>query len=108
MTPPSPNFTVLVPPLTGLVHAASEKTLYVTVPVAEEASAPASVAESVTALPCGTVMAGPGLAPPPDSEVARVVGAAVTFTVSEPHKLADDWLLASPEYDAVQKYVPAT
>ena len=41
-------------------------------------------------------MAGPVVSAP-DSEVASVVGAGVTVSVSDPHELADPRLLASLE-----------
>jgi hypothetical protein len=70
--------------------------LYVTVSLAVAASAPDSVAESVTAVPGATVIVAPVMLPP-DSEVASVVGAGVTVAVSDPHGLVDAALLVSPE-----------
>ena len=61
-----PFVTVFVPPLPAVVvQFASEYTVYVTVPLAFDVFAPASVAESVTAVPEGTVIAAPVWPPPP-------------------------------------------
>ena len=74
--------------------------------MAVEASVPASVAESVTAVPVGTVMLVP-LCPPPEREVVTEVG----WVVGEAHRLdltgaaaggREDWLAVSPEYTACQ------
>src|SRR5580693_2035669 len=61
------------PPFTSAVQAASEYTLYVTVPVAVLALSPDSVAVSVTAVPTASVSDVPEFVPS-DSEVVTVVG----------------------------------
>ena len=86
------------PVTTAAPHAASEKTLYVTVPVAVEAVAPLNVAESVTAVLGRTPMLPPDF-PPPESVVDTAVGliGLVTVSTSVPHGLVTGLLSESPE-----------
>jgi len=70
-----------VPVLTAVEQLESEYTLYVTVPVAVAALVPDRVAESVTAVFVGTEMVVPDW-PPPDREVARLVGGVIDVVVS--------------------------
>ncbi len=68
-----PALTFLVPPLPiGLRHWLSEYTEYVTLPVVLATFGPASTAESLTAVPPGTLIAVP-VVPPPLREVVIVV-----------------------------------